>query len=125
VTVLRIVDERPDWQQRSVLRIESGAWVMRNGHIAEIKKQVGISYRDGSDGKSKVYTIWVGTCTDCNHPMTWTLNGCYAAVGRHQSDIVGRADPLPPSIGKVISANLEGIVGPETARRLRALEGEK
>jgi hypothetical protein len=62
---------------------------MRNGHTARIDAQLDIPYRDGATGKAKIYSIWKGACVECQAPMTWTLSGRYAAIGKHRNDIVG------------------------------------
>lgn len=87
--VLRIADETPDYGVRSTLVIEPGLWRMRNGHTALIEKRIDIPYKEVATGKPKIYPIWKGVCVECNDPMTWTINGCYAAVGKHRNDIVG------------------------------------
>lgn len=84
-------DDVPDWRVRSVLTISPGLWRMRNGHTAKIEKQIDLPYKEGSTGKPRVYSIWKGLCVECETPMTWTINGCYAAVGRHRNDIVRAA----------------------------------
>jgi hypothetical protein len=76
---------------RSVLTITPGLWLMRNGHTAEIVGRLDIPYRDGATGKAKIYAIWKGRCVECGEYMTWTIGGCYAAVGKHRNDIVGKA----------------------------------
>jgi hypothetical protein len=91
VRKLEFVDEPANWRNRSALVLSPGLWRMRNGHTANIEKRINIPYKDGVSGKMKVYAIWKGICVDCDVPMTWTINGCYAAVGRHQNDIVGPA----------------------------------
>lgn len=88
---LRIVDEPPDYAVRSALTLTPGLWRTRNGHTARLEKRIDIPYREGRTGKQAVYPIWKGICVECNDPMTWTINGCFAAVGRHQNDIVGPA----------------------------------
>lgn len=86
---LRIADEPPDFFNRSALILAPGLWRMRSGHTAKLEKQIDIPYKEVATGKPKIYAIWKGLCVDCNDPMTWTINGCYAAVGKHQNDIVG------------------------------------
>lgn len=88
---LRIVDEAPDFGTRSALVLSLGLWRMRNGHTAKLEKQIDLQYTEVATGKPKIYPIWKGICIECHDPMTWTINGCYAAVGRHQNDIVGPA----------------------------------
>lgn len=84
-------DDAPDWESRSDLVLSPGLWRMRNGHTANIQRRADIPYRDGRTGKAKVYSIWCGICMECATPMSWTFNGCYAAIGRHRNDILGPA----------------------------------
>lgn len=83
------VDEPPDFMSRSALSLAPGLWNMRNGHTAMIEKRIDLPYTEVATGKPKIYAIWKGICVECECPMTWTINGCYAAVGKHQNDIVG------------------------------------
>lgn len=86
-----LIDESPpDFRNRSALEVRPGRYLMRNGHTAKIERRIDLPYVDRK-GKSKIYPIWKGICVDCGAPMTWTINGCYAAVGRHRSDLVERA----------------------------------
>lgn len=84
--------DKPDCADRSALVIEPGLWRMRNGHTAKIQKQLDIPYKDGMTGKQKVWKIWKGECIECETPMTWTINGTYAALGRHRNDIISRVE---------------------------------
>lgn len=87
---VRIVDEKPDFMARSVLDIRPGRWRMRNGHTAEITARKDLSYQSG--GQNKKFPIWKGRCVECNAPMTWNINGTYAAVGKNPFDIL---EPAP------------------------------
>lgn len=91
-TALRVVDEPPNYDVRSALLLSPGRWEMRNGHTAVLEKRIDLQYVEVATKKPKIYPIWKGTCVECQVPMTWTINGCYAAVGKHQNDIVGRAN---------------------------------
>lgn len=83
--VLRTVEVQPhDWLSRSALTLFPGAWRMRNGHTARIEKLLRLPY-----GEGKFFPVWKGFCVECNEPKTWNLNGTYAAVGKHDLDIVG------------------------------------
>jgi hypothetical protein len=77
--------EAPDWAFRSRLEIEPGRWRMRNGHIAMVVGKMYFKYPAG------LVTVWHGTCLTCMEPKTWMKNGCYAGVGSHACDIVGKA----------------------------------
>lgn len=88
---VRIADEAPDYSVRSALTLSPGLWKMRNGHTAKIIRRQDIPYIEGISKKPKIYVVWHGTCVECEAPMSWTINGCYAAVGKHQNDIVRAA----------------------------------
>lgn len=88
-------DSAPDITDRPST-LSPGRWYMRNGHLALLKQQVDIPYKD-SKGEQRTYRIWTGKCLDCNTPMSWTFHGTYAAIGRHRSDIVGKEKPRQPS----------------------------
>lgn len=83
-----ILGDAPDWSIRSVLTIAPGRWEMRSGHTALVTHQKILKYGDKQD---KSFPIWVGHCIDCNAPLTWNINGTFAAVGKHANDIVGPA----------------------------------
>lgn len=91
IAALRIADEKPDFKVRSALVLAAGLWHMRNGHMALLEKRIDIPYVESATGKKKIYAIWKGVCVECEVPMTWTINGCYAAIGKHQNDILGAA----------------------------------
>lgn len=59
---------------------------MRNGHTAEVKSVLKLPY-----GKDKYFPVWKGICAECSEPKTWNMNGTYAAVGKHENDIIGPA----------------------------------
>ena len=88
-TALRIVDETPDFWNRSALTLAPGLWRMRNGHTARVEKRLDLPYKVGT--KHKTFPVWKGVCIECNEPRTWNVNGTYAAVGKHGYDIMGRA----------------------------------
>jgi len=73
------------------LVLAPGLWKMRNGHTAEVLRRQDIPYTEGNSRKPAIYTVWHGRCLECQTPMSWTINGCYAAVGRHQNDILEAA----------------------------------
>lgn len=83
---LRIVDEPPDFWNRSALSLAPGLWRMRNGHTAKLEKLLQLPY-----GKNQFFPVWKGICVECNEPKTWNTNGTYAAVGKHDLDILGAA----------------------------------
>jgi hypothetical protein len=86
-------EDRPDGSVRSALTLERGDWRMRNGHTARLEKLVTLHYEDPRTGAPKRYPIWRGMCLECATPMTWNVNGCYAAHGSHRSDIVAKKNP--------------------------------
>lgn len=88
---LCIADDAPDFSVRSALTLSAGLWHMRNGHTALLEKQIDLPYVEAATGKNRIYAIWKGKCVECNAPMTWTINGCYAAIGKHRNDIVRAA----------------------------------
>ena len=83
---LALFDDRPDWDVRSALKIAPGDWSQRNGHTAVITHQKLLEYE--TSGQRKVFPIWVGRCVECETPCTWNINGTYAAVGRHDFDLL-------------------------------------
>lgn len=86
-------DDRPDGSARSALQLQAGDWLMRNGHTARLERLVQLHYSCPRTGEPKSYPIWRGSCVECETPMTWNLNGCYAAHGKHRSDIVAKKNP--------------------------------
>lgn len=82
-------DNEPEEQRISLLKLAPGDWRMRNGHIARLEKQVNLHYADPRTGGPRSYPIWRGECVNCRTPMTWNINGCYAAAGKHRNDIIG------------------------------------
>lgn len=83
---VRIEDDMPDYAVRSALVVECGLWQMRNGHIARVEKRIDIPYESG--GKACLFPVWKGRCLECNDPLTWNINGTYAAIGKHPFDLV-------------------------------------
>lgn len=71
--------------------IEPGRWLMDNGHTARIDRRLDIPFKDVRTGEPRTYSVWCGECEECRAPMTWNINGKYAAAGSHRNDIVKRA----------------------------------
>lgn len=90
VSALKIVDEAPDFKNRSALTIFPGDYEMRNGNKARVMRRMDLDYKDGMTGKPAKYPIWLGHCLCCHSPMSWNVNGCYAAVGKHEMDLLRR-----------------------------------
>lgn len=78
--------DRPDFKNRSVLAIQAGSWVMRNGHIASVEKIMHLPY-----GNGKHFPVWFGRCKGCGEPKTRNENGTYAAIGKHSNDILRKS----------------------------------
>jgi len=97
---MNIAAEAPDWDLRSALQIAPGEWRQRNGHVAHITHQKILEYQ--SEGKKKHFPIWIGRCVDCETPCTWNINGTYAAVGKHDFDLIA------PALFKAINAVVAG-----------------
>ena len=79
-------EDAPDFRSRSILNVGPGKWLQRNGHTAEITHQRVAEYQ--SEGKKKAFPYWVGRCVECETPCTWNLNGTYAAIGKHEFDLL-------------------------------------
>ena len=71
-------------QQSMKPDISPGLYRVRNGHTANIQRQVSFS-----SGKATV-ACWLGHCVECGEKRTWQMDGCYSPVAQHEYDIVGR-----------------------------------
>jgi hypothetical protein len=63
---------------------------MRGGSLCEITKRLELQYQGPFNG-TRSFPVWKGRCLCCGTPHTWNINGTYAAVGKHDFDIVGQA----------------------------------
>jgi len=70
------------WKTQSALVIAPGKWTLRNGAVAIVTKILQLPYGD----PPKMFPVAFGTAGDV--PLTWNMNGTFAAAGRHQYDIV-------------------------------------
>lgn len=86
-------DSRPggDWKSRAAVILGPGRWKMRNGNIAIVKEELKIPYVEAATKKNRIFLCWKGECECCRSPMTWNTNGAFAAAGRHNFDIMGKA----------------------------------
>lgn len=86
------LDIVPNWKDRSTIVMAPGLWMMRNGSVARVKKQLQLPYTETATKAKKVFLVWSGNCECCNSYLTWNENGTHAANGMHPFDIVGKAE---------------------------------
>jgi hypothetical protein len=87
----KLTHDAPGWDLRSALTIKAGRWRMRNGDVALVSKLINLAYESASFKGKRDFPVWKGSLECCGTPMTWNVNGTYAAVGKHEFDLLARA----------------------------------